>query len=95
MNQCKHNLLGYGSAKLQTLSDVQLEALDPYQRDANELSKCLYLRGRMIDFRVRTSAVRSRDVLDVSSKSRCRSNRSFLPQSGHRLWGTIRAEPAW
>eukprot|EP00099_Drosophila_melanogaster_P014193 NP_477173.1 rhythmically expressed gene 5, isoform A [Drosophila melanogaster] len=37
VNQCKHNLLGYGSAKLQTLSDVQLEALDPYQRDANEL----------------------------------------------------------
>ncbi|XP_043643470.1 rhythmically expressed gene 5 protein isoform X2 [Drosophila teissieri] len=37
VNQCKHNLLGYGSAKLQTLSDAQLEALDPYQRDANEL----------------------------------------------------------
>nr|XP_016930591.1 rhythmically expressed gene 5 protein [Drosophila suzukii] len=37
VNQCKHNLLGYGSAKLQTLSDAQLEALDPYQREANEL----------------------------------------------------------
>ncbi|KAH8253138.1 hypothetical protein KR032_003669 [Drosophila birchii] len=37
VNQCKHNLLGYGSTKLQTLSDAQLEALDPYQRDANEL----------------------------------------------------------
>ncbi|XP_022228771.2 rhythmically expressed gene 5 protein [Drosophila obscura] len=37
VNQCKHNLLGYGYEKLQTLSDAQLEALDPYQRDANEL----------------------------------------------------------
>ncbi|KAH8236273.1 hypothetical protein KR038_010182 [Drosophila bunnanda] len=37
VNQCKHNLLGYGSTKLHTLSDAQLEALDPYQRDANEL----------------------------------------------------------
>ncbi|XP_017125351.1 rhythmically expressed gene 5 protein [Drosophila elegans] len=37
VNQCKHNLLTYGSAKLQTLSDAQLESLDPYQRDANEL----------------------------------------------------------
>ncbi|XP_016974356.1 rhythmically expressed gene 5 protein [Drosophila rhopaloa] len=37
VNQCKHNLLTFGSAKLQTLSDAQLESLDPYQRDANEL----------------------------------------------------------
>ncbi|XP_060655657.1 LOW QUALITY PROTEIN: rhythmically expressed gene 5 protein [Drosophila nasuta] len=37
VNQCKHNLLGYGYEKLQTFSDAQLEALDPYQRDANEL----------------------------------------------------------
>ncbi|XP_017045206.1 rhythmically expressed gene 5 protein [Drosophila ficusphila] len=37
VNQCKHNLLGHGSAKLQTLSDAQLEVLDPYQRNANEL----------------------------------------------------------
>ncbi|XP_030379150.1 rhythmically expressed gene 5 protein [Scaptodrosophila lebanonensis] len=37
VNQCKHNLLGYGYEKLQTLSDEQLETLDPYQRDANEL----------------------------------------------------------
>ncbi|XP_017010467.2 rhythmically expressed gene 5 protein [Drosophila takahashii] len=44
VNQCKHNLLGYGSAKLQTLSDAQLEALDPYQRDANELIWSQFLR---------------------------------------------------
>ncbi|XP_064540337.1 rhythmically expressed gene 5 protein [Drosophila montana] len=37
VNQCKHNLLGYGYEKLQTFPDAQLEALDPYQRDANEL----------------------------------------------------------
>ncbi|EDW73940.1 uncharacterized protein Dwil_GK21646 [Drosophila willistoni] len=37
VNQCKHNLLGYGYEKLQTFSDAQLESLDPYQRDANEL----------------------------------------------------------
>ncbi|KAH8413657.1 hypothetical protein KR222_002862, partial [Zaprionus bogoriensis] len=37
VNQCKHNLLGYGYEKLQSFSDAQLEALDPYQRDANEL----------------------------------------------------------
>ncbi|EDW01613.1 rhythmically expressed gene 5 protein [Drosophila grimshawi] len=37
VNQCKHNLLSYGYEKLQTFSDAQLEALDPYQRDANEL----------------------------------------------------------
>ncbi|XP_023162585.1 rhythmically expressed gene 5 protein [Drosophila hydei] len=37
VNQCKHNLLSYGYEKLQTFSDGQLEALDPYQRDANEL----------------------------------------------------------
>ncbi|KAH8400915.1 hypothetical protein KR009_001794 [Drosophila setifemur] len=45
VNQCKHNLLGYGSAKLQTLSDDQLEALDPYQRDANELIWASILEG--------------------------------------------------
>ncbi|ALC41912.1 Reg-5 [Drosophila busckii] len=37
VNQCKHQLLGYGYEKLQTFSAAQLEALDPYQRDANEL----------------------------------------------------------
>lgn len=46
VNQCKHNLLSYGYEKLQTFSDGQLEALDPYQRDANELSEyCIFMNA--------------------------------------------------
>ncbi|XP_037948976.1 rhythmically expressed gene 5 protein-like [Teleopsis dalmanni] len=37
VNQCKRNLLSYGYEKLQTFTDGQLDALDPYQRGANEL----------------------------------------------------------
>ncbi|XP_067630628.1 rhythmically expressed gene 5 protein [Eurosta solidaginis] len=37
VNQCKHSLLSYGYEKLQTFSDSQLDQLDPYQRNANEL----------------------------------------------------------
>ncbi|XP_054739446.1 rhythmically expressed gene 5 protein [Anastrepha obliqua] len=37
VNQCKRDLLAYGYEKLQTFSDSQLDQLDPYQRDANEL----------------------------------------------------------
>lgn len=39
VNQCKHDLLSYGYDKLQTFTDAQLDAFDPYQRDANQLSK--------------------------------------------------------
>ncbi|XP_061387560.1 rhythmically expressed gene 5 protein [Musca vetustissima] len=37
VNQCKHDLLNYGYEKLQTFTDNQLEALDPYQRNSENL----------------------------------------------------------
>ncbi|TMW44517.1 hypothetical protein DOY81_010403 [Sarcophaga bullata] len=37
VNQCKHDLLSYGYDKLQTFTDAQLDAFDPYQRGANQL----------------------------------------------------------
>ncbi|XP_073813151.1 rhythmically expressed gene 5 [Musca autumnalis] len=37
VNQCKHDLLNYGYEKLQTFSDHQLETLDPYQRNSENL----------------------------------------------------------
>ncbi|XP_058976451.1 rhythmically expressed gene 5 protein-like [Musca domestica] len=37
VNQCKHDLLNYGYEKLQTFADNQLEAMDPYQRNSENL----------------------------------------------------------
>lgn len=42
VNQCKHDLLNYGYEKLQTFADNQLEAMDPYQRNSENLSKCSF-----------------------------------------------------
>lgn len=44
VNQCKRDLLSYGYEKLQTFSDAQLDAFDPYQRGASQLSKYIFLR---------------------------------------------------
>jgi len=43
VNQCKRNLLSYGYEKLQKFTDSELDAFDPYQRGANELSKFLII----------------------------------------------------
>jgi len=90
VNQCKHNLLGYGSAKLQTLSDAQLEALDPYQREANELSKC------HLSICVGDRSISVSELPQLQRVGREISNQisfcSSLPQSGHH-W--LRAELAW
>ncbi|KAM7341950.1 rhythmically expressed gene 5 [Cochliomyia hominivorax] len=37
VNQCKRDLLSYGYEKLQTFTDGQLDAFDPYQRGASQL----------------------------------------------------------
>lgn len=37
VNQCKRDLLNYGYEKLQTFTDGQLDAFDPYQRGAGEM----------------------------------------------------------
>lgn len=39
--ECKRDLLMYGVKKLQKLSDVELDAMDPFQRDAMDISKSL------------------------------------------------------
>lgn len=38
--QCKRNLLMYGITKLQDMSESHLDVMDPYQRNANDISKC-------------------------------------------------------
>ena len=45
VNQCKHDLLSYGYDKLQTFNDAQLDAFDPYQRGANQLSKFFFIKS--------------------------------------------------
>lgn len=37
--KCKHDLLSYGVAKLEQMNESHLDAMDPYQRSANDISK--------------------------------------------------------
>ncbi len=37
--KCKHDLLVYGVDKLERMTDLHLDAMDPYQRGANDISK--------------------------------------------------------
>lgn len=39
VTQCKRNLLMYGLNKLQDMSEIHLDTMDPYQRGANDISK--------------------------------------------------------
>lgn len=41
ITQCKHDLLAFGVDKLEKMTDANLDAMDPYQRSANDISKCL------------------------------------------------------
>lgn len=40
--QCKRDLLVFGVDKLEKMSDLHLDAMDPYQRGANDISKCFF-----------------------------------------------------
>lgn len=39
--KCKHDLLAFGVNKLEKMNDSHLDAMDPYQRSANDISKYL------------------------------------------------------
>lgn len=39
ITKCKHDLLAFGVAKLEKMNDSHLDAMDPYQRSANDISK--------------------------------------------------------
>lgn len=43
VTQCKRDLLVYGVDKLERMSDSHLDAMDPYQRGANDISKYTYI----------------------------------------------------
>lgn len=38
--KCKHDLLHYGVLKLEEMNESHLDAMDPYQRSATDISKC-------------------------------------------------------
>lgn len=42
VTQCKRDLLVYGVDKLEKMSDSHLDAMDPYQRGANDISKYFF-----------------------------------------------------
>lgn len=44
VTQCKRDLLVYGVDKLEKMSDSHLDAMDPYQRGANDISKFLNMQ---------------------------------------------------
>lgn len=92
VNQCKHNLLGYGSTKLQTLSDAQLEALDPYQRDANELSKCLLQLWRYLRS---TDRVGDRFGVSASELPQCAASDVLDVRSYRRLFSSLFFSAVW
>lgn len=39
ITKCKHDLLTFGVAKLEKMNESHLDAMDPYQRSANDISK--------------------------------------------------------
>lgn len=39
VTKCKHDLLAFGVAKLEKMNDSHLDAMDPYQRSASDISK--------------------------------------------------------
>lgn len=40
ITKCKHELLQFGVGKLENMSESHLDTMDPYQRSANDISKC-------------------------------------------------------
>lgn len=39
ITKCKHDLLTFGVSKLEKMEDSHLDAMDPFQRSANDISK--------------------------------------------------------
>lgn len=39
ITKCKHDLLTFGVTKLEKMEDSHLDAMDPFQRSANDISK--------------------------------------------------------
>lgn len=39
ITKCKHDLLTFGVGKLEKMNESHLDAMDPYQRSANDISK--------------------------------------------------------
>lgn len=44
VTKCKHDLLAFGVGKLENMNDSHLDAMDPYQRSANDISKYYYIQ---------------------------------------------------
>jgi hypothetical protein len=40
--QCKKNMMLYGITKLNDMEESHLDKMDPYQRNANNIRKCLF-----------------------------------------------------
>lgn len=39
ISKCKHDLLSYGVSQLEKMNESHLDAMDPYQRSATDISK--------------------------------------------------------
>lgn len=40
--KCKRDMLSFGVTKLEKMSESHLDAMDPFQRSASDISKCLF-----------------------------------------------------
>lgn len=46
--QCKKNMMLYGISKLNEMEESHLDLMDPYQRNANTIRKCLAIQQLLI-----------------------------------------------
>lgn len=75
---CKRDLLVYGIGRLERMSDVHLDAMDPYQRGVNDLSKYLPNPRCHSDFDNRYMIARGTHTLALLVPHSCERDRGSV-----------------
>lgn len=47
---CKRELLMHGLGKLQSMDEISIDSMDPYQRGATDISKCSFFYYKQNNF---------------------------------------------
>lgn len=70
ITKCKHDLLTFGVTKLEKMEDSHLDAMDPFQRSANDISKYSFHFISFIIIRVSSARLDYREL--SRNKHSCR-----------------------
>lgn len=72
ITKCKHDLLTFGVAKLEKMNESHLDAMDPYQRSANDISKYLFIFFfcNLLTFKSKTSHKQPKSINHIAWPNR-------------------------